>query len=185
MSSILLAFPGEKTSQKIRSILLRNGFSDVRIVSGGKEALREMRDGTSGILVCPVRMRDMDYTEALANLPPFYEILLLDSPRNIAGRKEEDVMALTSPVRIADLLSTADLMISGADYAFRREKKKRQKERQPKKRSPEEQKILDDAKAYLMERNNLSEPEAFRYIQKNSMDTGRSMIETAKMILTF
>ena len=41
------------------------------------------------------------------------------------------------------------------------------------------------AKALIMDRNHLTEEEAFRYIQKTSMDTGRSMVETAEMILTF
>ena len=49
--------------------------------------------------------------------------------------------------------------------------------------SPEEKKILDKAKAILMERNGMTEPEAFRYIQKTSMDTGRTSVETAEMIL--
>ena len=35
-----------------------------------------------------------------------------------------------------------------------------------------------------MERNHLSEEEAHRYIQKNSMDNGTNMVETAQMILT-
>ena len=34
-----------------------------------------------------------------------------------------------------------------------------------------------------MERNHLSEEEAYRYIQKSSMDTGTNMVETAQMIL--
>lgn len=34
-----------------------------------------------------------------------------------------------------------------------------------------------------MERNHLSEEEAHRYLQKQSMDMGRSMLETAQMIL--
>ena len=36
----------------------------------------------------------------------------------------------------------------------------------------------------LMERNGLTEEEAFRYIQKNSMDFGRKMVESAQMILS-
>ena len=46
-----------------------------------------------------------------------------------------------------------------------------------------ERKVIDKAKAVLMERNGMSEPEAFRYIQKTSMDCGRSMSESAQMIL--
>ena len=35
-----------------------------------------------------------------------------------------------------------------------------------------------------MERNHLTEEEAYRYIQKCSMDSSTSMVETAQMILT-
>ena len=35
-----------------------------------------------------------------------------------------------------------------------------------------------------MERNNLTEEEAHRYIQKCSMDNATNMVETAQMILT-
>jgi response regulator NasT len=35
-----------------------------------------------------------------------------------------------------------------------------------------------------MERNNMTEPEAYRYLQKNSMDMGRTLLETAYMILS-
>ena len=35
----------------------------------------------------------------------------------------------------------------------------------------------------MMERNNMTETEAHRYIQKCSMDSGTNMVETAHMIL--
>lgn len=39
------------------------------------------------------------------------------------------------------------------------------------------------AKLVLMERNNMSEEEAHRYIQKSSMDSGTNLIEMAEMIV--
>ena len=36
-----------------------------------------------------------------------------------------------------------------------------------------------------MDRNNMTEPEAHRYLQKMSMDAGRSLAETARMVLLF
>ena len=51
-------------------------------------------------------------------------------------------------------------------------------------RSPkEEQEVIDRAKQILMTRNDMSEADAFRYIQKRSMDSGRTMVESAGMIL--
>ena len=43
--------------------------------------------------------------------------------------------------------------------------------------------IINNAKWLLMERNHMTEQEAFRYIQKSSMDSGTNMVETAQMIL--
>ena len=48
--------------------------------------------------------------------------------------------------------------------------------------SAEEQGVLRRAKKLLMKRNHLSEPEAHRYLQKTSMDTGRTMTESAHMV---
>lgn len=52
-----------------------------------------------------------------------------------------------------------------------------------KKRNREEQECIDKAKKKLMERKHMTEQEAFRYIQKCSMDSCMNMIETARMIL--
>lgn len=48
--------------------------------------------------------------------------------------------------------------------------------------SAEEQGILRRAKKLLMKRNHLTEAEAHRYLQKTSMDTGRTMMESAQMV---
>ena len=48
--------------------------------------------------------------------------------------------------------------------------------------SAEEQGVLRRAKKLLMKRNHLSEPEAHRYLQKTSMDTGRTMTESAHIV---
>ena len=66
---------------------------------------------------------------------------------------------------------------------FQRWRRRKKKRMQPKRRSPQEQKVIDDAKAILMENNNMTEPEAFRYIQKCSMDSGNTMVESASMVI--
>ena len=63
----------------------------------------------------------------------------------------------------------------------RRRKKLRQ---QPKQRDEKERAIINQAKALLMERNNMTEEEAHRYIQKCSMDSGTNMLETAQMVIS-
>ena len=53
----------------------------------------------------------------------------------------------------------------------------------PKLRSEKEQNYISNAKMMLMQRNHLNEEDAYRYIQKSSMDSGTNMVETAQMLL--
>ena len=46
-----------------------------------------------------------------------------------------------------------------------------------------DRKYVDRAKGLIMERRNMTEKEAFSYIRKLSMDKGKTMAETAKILL--
>ena len=81
------------------------------------------------------------------------------------------------PIKVNDLISTIEMILQAQ---IRRRRKSRT---QPRKRNPQEQKTIDDAKALLMDKNNMSEEEAFKYIQKCSMDSGNTMVETALMVM--
>ena len=85
---------------------------------------------------------------------------------------------LSTQTKINELIQTVEMM----EYTItRRRKKARQK---PKERSEKEMNLISEAKALLMERNNLTEEEAHRYMQKRSMDNGTGLTETAQMILS-
>ena len=61
--------------------------------------------------------------------------------------------------------------------------RRRRKRRQPVKRGEEERKLLEQAKELLMRRNGMAEPEAHKYLQKCSMDSGTGLLEAAQMVL--
>lgn len=82
------------------------------------------------------------------------------------------------PLKIHNMLSTLDMMVQ-AQQCIRRKLRSR-----PKERSKEEQDLINEAKALLMERNNMTESEAHRYIQKCSMDSGTNLVETSQMIIS-
>jgi response regulator NasT len=66
-------------------------------------------------------------------------------------------------------------------YQYQRRKKK-DKEK-PKARSEEEKELIRKAKLVLMDRNNMTEEEAHRYLQKTSMDSGTNLVEMSEMVL--
>ena len=161
MNNIIVAFPKQETAQNLKKILLQNGFHVDAVCSTGSQALQSANELGGGIVICGYRFVDMMYTELHEYLPDQFEMLLVASPANCG-----------------ELLQTVEMM----DYTItRRRKKQREK---PKQRSKDEQEMIAEAKALLMERNNMTEEEAHRYIQKRSMDNGTDLTETAQMILS-
>ena len=106
-------------------------------------------------------------------------MLLVASPAKLENCTGQGIVCLGMPIKVNELTSTIDMMT----YNYRRRKKK-EKEKKPRQRTEEEKATILKAKQLLMERNNLSEEEAHRYIQKVSMDSGTNMVETAYMIIS-
>jgi len=138
----------------------------------------ERRRTGRGIVVCGYRFVDMMYMELHEYLPIEFEMLLVASPANCGSRDVDNLVCLSTPLKVNELLQTVEMM----EYTITRRRKKAK--RIPRERTEEEYALIQEAKALLMERNNLSEEEAHRYIQKRSMDNGTGLTETAQMILS-
>ena len=144
-------------------------------------AFSKPEDGKSikGILVrSGYRFEDMMYDELRQCLSFNFEMLVLASPARWSGIQMSGVVCLPMPLKVHDLLSTLDMMLQ-AQQRIRRKLRSR-----PRERSKEEQDLINEAKALLMDRNNMTESEAHRYIQKCSMDSGTNLVETAQMIIS-
>ena len=103
-------------------------------------------------------------------------MLLVASEGVLGGCVDPDIVRLCLPLKVHDLINTIEFMQASI---IRRQKKKK---KIPKIRSEKEQKIIDEAKKLLMERNSMTEEEAHRYMQKCSMDSGTNLVETAEMV---
>ena len=180
MNNIIVAFPKQETAQNLKKILLQNGFHVDAVCSTGSQALQSANELGGGIVICGYRFVDMMYTELHEYLPDQFEMLLVASPANCGERDLENIVCLSTPLKVHELLQTVEMM----DYTItRRRKKQREK---PKQRSKDEQEMIAEAKALLMDRNNMTESEAHRYIEKQAMDrcvTKRKIAEN--IILTY
>lgn len=87
------------------------------------------------------------------------------------------IIGLAMPLKVHELVNTIDMLSQGI---VRRRKKRKQK---PAVRDEKEAAVIESAKQLLITRNNMTEEEAHRYLQKHSMDNGTSMVETAQMVL--
>lgn len=175
---VMVAFAKLDDAKKIKNVLNRSGFDDILACSSAYQVISAANDSDGGVVVCGYKLADMHYSELYGYLPRECSMLLVASPEKLQDCYSQDIVCLAMPIHTQELVSTVRMMTM--DVA--RELKRRRKH-QPKRRSPQEQKTLDAAKALLMERNQMTEAEAHKYIQKLSMDSGNDLIETAEMIL--
>ena len=178
MTNIIVAFPKQDSARNIKKILMQNGFHVNAVCTTGAQALQSANELGGGIIVCGYRFVDMMYTELHEYLPAQFEMLLVASPANCGSRDVENLVCLSMPLKVNELLQTVEMM----DYTIARRRKKMRK--QPKQRTEEEKEIINNAKAIIMVRNGMTEEEAHKYIQKRSMDNGVDIVETAQMILS-
>jgi response regulator NasT len=150
----------------------------------GSEAIRLVQLLKPDVLFLAVGLPEMDGVTAAAQILEAHPlpIIILSShlePDLIQRAKEAGVMAyMVKPLREEELLPTIELAVSRFEEftALR-------KENEDLKRTLEGRKLIERAKGVLMERENISEQQAFARIQKASMNTRRSMAEIAQAIL--
>ncbi len=178
MGSVIIAMPKSDDAMRIERIVQSRGLQfDTEICQTGSEVLRSATERDFGVVICTKRLKDMSYSELSEYLPYSFGMIVLTSDATLEVFTNHTVKLLM-PFKADELTSTIE-MLTAAYYRPRRKKK----DHPAKVRSEAEQEIIDKAKFILMERNGMTEPEAFRYIQKTSMDTGRTSVETAEMIL--
>lgn len=178
MINVIVAFPKIENGKSIKNILIKSGFQVGSVCVTGAQVLQNTDMLGDGIVVCGYRLQDMIYTELHDYLPPHFQMLMVASPNLCEEREIEDIMCLSMPLKVHELISTMEMMT----YTMERQRKKRKAV--PKQRTEEEKQAILQAKELLMVRNNMTEEEAHRYMQKSSMDSGTGLVETAQMILS-
>ena len=178
MATIIVAFPKIEEAKAVRNLLVRRGYDVAVPCTSGAQAVNQADALSDGIIISGYKLSDnMLYKELYEYKPKSFELLLVASRDRWGDCQGDDIVCTAMPLKVNDLLNTLEMMLQAQ---VRRRKKLRS---QPRRRSPQEQKVIDDAKALLMEKNNMTEQEAFRYIQKCSMDSGNTMVESASMVI--
>lgn len=175
MGAILVAMPKQEDSGRIAQIIKGSDiWEEVFVCDTGSEVLRRIEDMDISLVICTRKMHDMGYEELFDYLPSSVNMLLLTKDIRI-DLFSSNIIVLQMPFKSSDLMSSIRMMLP---EGYRRTSRK------PAMRSALDKQTIDKAKLLLMDRNNMTEPEAYRYLQKNSMDMGRTLSETAHMILS-
>ncbi|MHB8129344.1 MAG: ANTAR domain-containing response regulator [Mobilitalea sp.] len=177
MFSVIVGFPKLEDANSIKNVLIRNGYNVSEACTLGSQVISLANDLDEGIIVCGYRFSDMHFSELYNYLPKGFEMLLVASPEKLEYCQDNNIVCLQMPIKTLDLLNTVQMM----SYQYQRRKKKDKDK--PKSRSEEDIALIKKAKMILMDRNNMTEEEAHRYLQKTSMDSGTNLVEMSEMVL--
>lgn len=168
----------------LKEMLTALGYLVVGEVGDGRSAVNLAREYRPDLVIMDVKMPDMDGIEAASiltgeRIAPVLLLTAFGQRELIERAKEAGVVGyLVKPFRESDL--TPAIEVALARFA---EFKALESEKETLHEALETRKFVDRAKGILMERENLNEQEAFRRIQKMSMNTRKPMREIAEAII--
>lgn len=164
-------------------MLIEAGYDVVAQASNGEEAIALARQHKPDLAILDVKMPVLDGISAAEEIISIAPVLMLTafSQKELVERaRDAGVMAyIIKPFSIADLVPAMEIAMSrhrqmtslAGEVADLQERL-------------ETRKLIDRAKGVLMAALNLSEPEAFSWIQRAAMDRRISMKEVAAAVIS-
>lgn len=166
-------------------MLGEEGYEVVGEAADGASAVRLAEEHRPDLVVMDVKMPVLDGISAAARIVEqrIAPVLILTafSQRDLVERaREAGAMAyLVKPFSKADLVPAIEMALSRHEEITQLENEVADLNDRL-----ETRKLVDRAKGILQTRYGLSEPDAFRWIQKAAMDKRTSMREVAKVVLS-
>jgi two-component system, response regulator PdtaR len=168
----------------LKEMLNGMGYQVVGEAGDGQTAVDLARQVNPDIVIMDIKMPGMDGIEAAKiltaeQIAPVLLLTAYSQKELIEGAKEAGVVAyLVKPFREAELAPAIEVAL--ARFAEFRAVKAQVNDLQE---AIETRKLVDRAKGVLMDTQGLKEADAFRKIQKMSMNTRKSMREIAEAVL--
>ncbi len=181
---IIVADDESLIRQDLREMLTNLDYLVVGEVGDGRSAVNLARELRPDVVIMDIKMPDMDGIEAAAVLTKerIAPVVLLTaySQRDLVERAKEAGVAgyIVKPFHDSDLAPAIEVAL-----ARFREFRAMEKEVGDLKQALETRKFVDRAKGILMDTQGLTEADAFRKIQKMSMNTRKPMKEVAEAII--
>ena len=181
---ILVAMGNDSSLEKMKDVLNGYGYQIVDTARNAGECLRKMRYLKPDLSVLDYGLRPQNGFEIarVADEDDLCDVILIVSREQKDqvdyGADRFNLAVFTKPVSREELFRTIDIMIKNRRKIMRLEQ-----EVQDLRKTLDSRKEVEKAKGILMKNMNLTEEQAFRMIQRQSMNRGIQMKEIARAII--
>ena len=175
MQDVVVAFESDANSAKIKEILESEGEFSCLVCRSAAEVKRIVHKQHRSLIVCGFKLADETCEELFHDLPAGCFMLMIATQTRLELSETEGIFKLQSPIRRGELLASVRMLAQFQRYV--------PWEKAPARRGGEEQRLIDQAKAVLMDRHGMTEEQAHRFLQKQSMDNGAKLTDPARLVL--
>jgi AmiR/NasT family two-component response regulator len=168
----------------LKDVLFKQGYLVVGEAGDGQSAINLARELRPDLVIMDIRMPDMDGITAAETLTqekvaPVLLLTAFGDQQLVERAKEAGVVNyIVKPLRESEVAPAIEVTLARySEYRAIEEENRTLTDKL------ETRKVVERAKGLLMEKQGLSEQEAFRKIQKASMNNRKSMREVAEAIL--
>ncbi len=185
MKKILIVDDEFVTRMDLKEILTIAGFDVIGDVSDGYKAIEFCKKQRPEIILMDINMpvidgikaskliKDNDLADCIILLTAYCDKKFIDSAKNIGVDGY-----IVKPIDDKRLIPAIEIT-----YNKYLEHKSVEKDKNEISLKLDERKIIDKAKGILMNKNNFSEDEAYKYLRKASMDGATKIVEVSKIII--
>lgn len=177
---IIIALSNIDTATKLKNLLMQEGYEIICLCTSGNELIRNVLQYSPDLVLVGYKFKDMsllDVYETLVDVTSF--LAIVNEPYRSYIEEDTDIYCIGTKISNILLTNAIDLI-----FQSKRRINKLKQRVETLEHTLEDRKLIEKAKGRIMQTSGVSENEAFRYMQKLSMDSGRRMKDIANFILS-
>ncbi len=167
MKDIIIAYPSKNTALQLRSFLESEGFHVSYVCALGSSVLNIAQELNEGVVICASFLSDMSAGNLGEHLPVGFDIISLS--KSGSESYMGNIINLPLPLHRDEFLQTVSILVSTRSSFTKRDKN--------------EGEIISNAKLILMNSMDITESQAHRYLQRESMNSGKRIADVAREII--
>lgn len=101
----------DRRSKKHKNLLVRHGINVTQVCTTGAQAAQAADACDDGLIICGYQYPDMLFSELAANIPDYFDMLVIASRVHYEACRESGITCLPMPLRTQDFINTVSLTV--------------------------------------------------------------------------